>query len=190
MIKQAGYYDIAAGDLLIAPPLAQAGQFNESVILVGLKDEHGTQGWVINRPTGHRVSEILKDYDIQLSNDPELYWGGPVSHHTVWLLHSTEWRLPNTRQINDHWSVTSNERMFHYLAEGDAPRYFKVVMGYSGWNAGQLEEELRGEPPRKHSNSWLVLRNPDSEWISDRDDDELWREAVSLSVQQSVNRLF
>ena len=190
MIKQAGYYDVAAGDLLIAPPQAQMSSFNETVIIVGVHNNEGTQGWVVNKPTGHRVSEILKEYNIQLSNDPELYWGGPVSPHTVWLLHSPEWRLPNTRQINEHWCVTSNEQMFHCIAEGDAPRYFRVMMGYSGWTQGQLVEELKATPPRKHSNSWLVLRNPDTEWLAEQSEDDLWREAVAQSVQQSIDKLF
>lgn len=190
MINKAGFYDVQPGDLLIAPPQAEMGPFAESVMLVGVNNEEGTQAWVMNRATGHKVSEILKDYNIRLINDPDLYWGGPVSPHTVWMLHSPEWQLGNTRSINEHWAVTSNEAMFHHLADGDAPRYFKIMMGYAGWTRGQLNEELRGEPPRKQSQSWLILRDPDTEWLAEQSEEELWRDAVAQSVQQSVDRVF
>jgi len=190
MINQAGFYDVRPGDLLVAPPQADMGLFTESVALVGVNNEEGTQAWVMNRPTGARVSEILKDYNIQLINDPDLYWGGPVSPHTVWMLHSSEWQLGNTRPIDKYWAVTSNEAMFHHLADGDAPRYFKIMMGYAGWSRGQLVDELQGKPPRKQSHSWLILRNPDNDWLADQREDELWRDAVAQSVQQSVDRVF
>lgn len=189
-MNKAGFYDVQPGDLLVAPPQAAMGTFAESVILIGVNNEEGTQGWVMNRGTGHKVSEILKDYNIQLINDPELYWGGPVSPHTVWMLHSSEWTLGNTRKINDYWSVTSNEAMFHHLADGDAPRHFKIMLGYSGWARGQLNDELKGEPPRKQSQSWLILRHPDNEWLADQREEELWRDAVAQSVQQSVDSVF
>jgi putative transcriptional regulator len=190
MIKQAGRYEVHAGDLLVAPPQVQMGAFNETVILMGTVEPDGAQGWVMNRGTGHCLSEIVKDMGITLINDPELYWGGPVSPHTVWLLHDPGWSMSNTRQINEHWAVTSNEAMFHHIADGDAPRYFKIMLGYSGWAQDQLKDELQGEPPRKHNHSWLVLREPDTEWLAERDETELWREAIALSVQQTVDQLF
>jgi putative transcriptional regulator len=190
MIKQAGLHQIHAGDLLVSPPQVQMASFSETVILMGTVEADGAQGWVMNRPTGHGVSEILKDMDVELGTDFELYWGGPVSPHTVWLLHEPSWRMSNTRDINDQWAVTSNELMFHALAEGDAPRYFKIMLGYSGWDKNQLNEELEGKPPRRHNHSWLVLRDPDTDWLAERADSELWREAVALSVQQTVNQLF
>jgi putative transcriptional regulator len=189
MINRAGFYDVQPGDLLVAPPQANMGTFTETVILMGVNNEEGSQGWVMNRDTGHSVSEILKDYNIQLINDPVLYWGGPVSPHTVWMLHSTEWALGNTRKVNEHWAVTSNENMFHHLADGDAPRYFKVMMGYSAWTQGQLNQELKAEPPRQHSKSWLILRGPDTEWLAEQPEEELWRDAIAQSVQQTVDQL-
>jgi putative transcriptional regulator len=190
MLENAGFHDVRPGDLLVSPPQADMGSFSESVILMGVNNEEGTQGWVMNKPTGHRLSEILKDYNIELINDPELYWGGPVGLHTIWMLHSPEWQMNNTRPINEHWSVTSNQAMFHHLSDGDGPRYFKIAMGYSGWGTGQLNDELKGAPPRKHSHSWLILRNPDTGWLDEQNDDELWRDAVARSVQQSVDRVF
>lgn len=189
MSRTSEFYTVQSGDLLIAPPASSMGEFSETLILLAVNNQEGTQGWVMNRATGHTVSEILKDHAIDLINDPELYWGGPISPHTVWMLHSPEWQLSNTRVINQHWAVTSNESMFDYLADGDAPRYFKIMMGYSGWAPGQLAQELRAEPPRQHNQSWLVLREPDTEWLAEQDQTELWREAVSLSVQQAVDQL-
>lgn len=190
MIKQAGYYDVQAGDLIIAPPTVSTGLWTKTVILLGAHANDGSQGWVLNRPTGHYVSEILEGMDIDLSQDWPLYWGGPVSPQTVWMLHNPEWHLDNTRRINNEWSITSNQAMFHHLADGDLPKYFKIFMGYTGWGADQLKDELTAEPPRKQSQSWLTLRDADTNWILDEDEEGLWRSAVSQSIQQSVDNLF
>ena len=189
MIKSAGFYDVNAGDVIVAPPAVAHGVFHQTVILLGQHNQEGTQGWVMNRATGHGVSEIIKELNIELDQDIPLYWGGPVSPQTVWMLHSTDWALGNTREINSEWAVTSNEQMFHHIANGDEPSYYRVFMGYSGWVEGQLQEELMGEPPRKQSHSWLILRDPDTRWLIDRDPTELWTEAVSQSVQQSVDKV-
>lgn len=186
MIKSSGFYDINCGDLLVAPPSVKTSTFEHTVILLGQHNEEGTQGWVMNRDTGHGVREIIKDMGIQLLTDIPLYWGGPVSPQTVWMLHSSEWSLNNTREINSEWSVTSNEQMFHHISNGDEPQFYRVFMGYTGWADGQLQEELVGEPPLKHNTSWLVLRDPDTNWLIDRDPEELWSEAISQSVQQTV----
>lgn len=182
---------IKEGDLLVAPPAVKQGPWHESVIMIGIHDEGGTQGWVINRPTGHKMTDVLKESESELRFSPyldiDLYWGGPVQPHTVWLLHSPEWEMSNTRQINEHWSVTSNEQMFHHLADMDVPRYFKAIVGYSGWMPGQLFEELQGEPPRLHRNSWLTVKDPDPEELLSDHPTQLWNDAVNWSIKQSVD---
>ena len=191
MIKHTGIDSIEAGDLVIAPPSVDSGLWARAVILLGAHTQDGSQGWVLNKPTGHYVSEIVEGMDIDLQGrDWPLYWGGPVSPQTVWMLHSPEWHLENTRRINDRWSITSNQAMFHHLSDGDLPDYFKVFMGYAGWGQDQLIEELQGETPRKHSQSWLVLRDRSVDWIIDQDEEELWRSAVSYSIAQTVDQLF
>ena len=191
MIKHTGVYSIAAGDLIIAPPTVDSGLWAKTVILLGQHDEDGSQGWVLNRTTNHYVSEILEGMNVDLmGRDWPLYWGGPVSPQTIWMLHSPEWHLDNTRRIDDNWSITSNQAMFHHLADGDMPKYFKIFMGYTGWGADQLKQELTAEPPRKHSQSWLTLRDLDSQWVLDLDGEDLWRSAIGQSIQQSVDSLF
>jgi putative transcriptional regulator len=190
VIKQRSVPTPTEGGLLIAPPSIRDPHWAESVILLGQHGELGSQGWMFNRPTGHRVSEVVKGLDIDLDPELELFWGGPLATHTLWLLHSAEWTLANTQIINDQWAATSNDRMFHYLTAGSVPQYYRVIMGHCSWSPGQLQDEILGTPPRQHSQSWLLLNDPDQDWLFEQRHTELWREALNQSVDRAVQQLF
>lgn len=178
------------GGLLIAPPAVKDPHWAESVILLGQHSELGSQGWIVNKPTGHRVTEVVRGLDIDLDPELELFWGGPLATHTLWLLHSAEWTLSNTQIINDHWAVTSNDRMFHYLSAGSVPMYYRVIMGHCSWSPGQLMAEIQGQPPRQHSHSWLLLNDPDQDWLLEQRHTELWRDSVNQTVARAVDQCF
>jgi len=178
------------GGLLIAPPAIKDSNWAESVILLGQHGDLGSQGWIVNRPTGHKVSEVVKGLDVDLDPDLELYFGGPMASHTIWMLHTAEWTLANTQIIDQNLAVTSNERMFHYLTAGAAPQHYRIIMGHCSWSPGQLMDELRGEPPRQHSKSWLLLDQADRDWLFDQNHTELWRDAVNFSVDHAVQQIF
>lgn len=174
-----------SGDLLIAPPSMNDPSFARSVLLLLSGDtSSGTIALCVNRKLNITVDHL--DLDLEYDLDLPLFWGGPLLPQSIWMLHTSEWGLPATRDITDEWSVTSDHDMFPLLAAGSQPEYFRLFLGYSGWQQGQLLKELEGTPPWSRRNSWLVAKSITPQWLFDRPHTSLWREAISQSCQQAV----
>jgi putative transcriptional regulator len=179
---------IEPGDLLISPPNINDSRFEKTVLLVTHKAQAGSLALCLNRPSHHKVNEILKDVDLKLSNNFGLYWGGPVAQNTVWMLHDSKWNIDATLNINDNWAITSHSSMFHHLADGDYPEYFRCFFGQASWAPGQLEGELMGDPPWSKSHSWLMAKNPEPSWILNTNPKILWMESTQISGEQAIDR--
>lgn len=180
---------VRATDLLIAPPGIPDPRFKNSVLILTHNNQNGSFALCVNRPTGFHLNEILEDSNIAVPNPPRLpmYWGGPVSHNSIWMLHSTDWVCQHTVMLTSAWAMTSHEEMFHNLADGDTPKWFRMVMGYSSWAPGQLAAEMEGLGPWRKDHSWLVAHNLGPEWLFDQDPDDLWGSVVTLSSHQAVD---
>lgn len=178
------------GDILIAPHNMVDPRFKNSVILLTHHEADGSFGLCVNKPTEHTVKEMLENNDIRVSSDLNfpMYWGGPVGLNKIWMIHSPEWSSDHTVEINHQWSMTSNESMFHIIADGQVPKYFRVMFGFSAWGPDQLENELTGEPPWRKEHSWLIANAPSVEWLLDQEETDLWKSAVSLSATQAVDQ--
>ncbi len=181
--------EVRATDLLIAPPNMPDPRFRNSVLLLTHLHNKGAFALCVNRAMNFTLDEILQDSNVKIVNPPCLpvYWGGPMSVNSLWMLHSADWSCEGTTMISSAWALTSNEGMFHHIADGDVPRYFRIVMGYASWAPGQLEAELEGEGPWKKNNSWLVAQNLGPDWLLDQDPEELWSSVVTLSSHQAVD---
>lgn len=180
---------VRATDLLIAPPNMPDTRFRNSVLMLTHTHSRGAFALCVNRPMNFTLEEILQDSNVKIDNCPKLpvYWGGPVSGNSLWMIHSADWAVENTALITSAWAMTSSEEMFHCIADGDTPRQFRIVMGYSSWAPGQLEAELEGHGPWSKNNSWLVAQNLGPEWLFEQDPDELWSSVVTLSSHQAVD---
>ena len=174
------------GDCLIAPPRMQDSRFTKSVIMLTHFKSGAAFGLCLNKLSSHTVADLSPEIDCEMPHDVPLYWGGPVSAQTIWMLHSRDWNLDSTVEINEHWAMTSHVSMFHHLADGDRPRHYLMTFGFCGWSEGQLEAELRGSPPWTVESSWLTWRQPDSH-ILQVDSSELWRVATEQSAHQAVS---
>jgi len=179
---------IQTTDLLIAPPQIPDPRFKESVILMINVDPHlGALGLCVNRPTEVILEDLDLGIDLGVSLDFPVYWGGPVNTRTLWMLHSTDWSLPESVELNHQWSMTSTMEMFEGLAQGYVPSYFRLFAGYCSWAPGQLESELLGHPPWNRKHSWLVAGGVDPEWIFEQPEDQLWTSATTLCSHQAVD---
>lgn len=178
---------LSAGDVIVAPPTMQDLRFRRSSLLLTYYDLDGALAICLNKPTSHTLEKISLEVGLDRPLNFPMYWGGPVNPGTIWMLHSTEWSIANTLNINNDWSLTSNEKMFWCAHEGDLPRYFRFFHGFCSWQPEQLDRELQGVPPWSHKSSWLTLDQPNAEMLLETPVDEIWQQCIELSGQQAVS---
>ena len=178
---------LAQGDIIVAPPAMRDSRFRGSAILITYHDLDGSLGLCLNKPTSYTLDKITEEVGLDRPLNFPMYWGGPVNPGTIWMLHSPEWRLANTIDVNEGWSLTSNEQMFWAAQEADLPRYFRFFHGFCSWTSQQLDSELQGIEPWSHNSSWLTVEQPDAETLIEMPVEHLWQHCLTVSSHQAVS---
>ena len=136
-----------SGQFLLAMPGMGDPRFEKAVIAMCVHDENGALGIglgrIVPRITFH---DLLKQLDIDpgVAPDVSIHLGGPVEPQRGFLIHSTDWGGPESIQVGDRWTLSATLEILRAIAEGRGPRRWLAALGYAGWGAGQLEEELCG----------------------------------------------
>lgn len=135
-----------AGKLLLASPYANLNEvFNKTAIYVIHHGKKGAFGLIVNRPTTRVAAKTLLRSlrDPQCPNvDFDVYYGGPVENERGFILHDSDYKSDHLLEHNGCISVSTNMQVLEHTVYGRGPKNLMLVMGYTGWNAGQLEEEL------------------------------------------------
>ena len=140
----------AQGSILISEPFLQDAYFQRSVVLLVEHTQEGSMGFVLNKKTELSVNTFFAD----LQGFPEMpiYLGGPVSANRLFFIHSLgDLIIPNSLKINDHLYFDGDfSALIHYIQNGHSvDGKVKFFLGYSGWQEGQLHNEI-------DQNSWVV----------------------------------
>ena len=158
------------GQLLVAAPSMGDPRFERAVILIVQHDPTGAVGIVINKPAGeHSLASLLdalgqKGGDV--SGDVRVFSGGPVQPEVGLVVHSPDYRRPETVAINDRLSMTSSLDILRDIAAKKGPAKILVAFGYAGWGPDQLEREIEMQ-------AWGVAE-ADPQLIFDEDRDKVW----------------
>jgi putative transcriptional regulator len=167
------------GQFLIATPAMRDPRFDHTVILMLRHDRDGALGIVINRPAGERpLSELLGaigDKGAAVTGSVRVFGGGPVEPQIGFVIHSTDYRIAQTLDVDSRVAMTSSAQVLRDIADGKGPKKSLVAFGYAGWAPGQLEGELG-------RNAWYVAP-ADENLIFDDDRDKLWDHAVARRTQ-------
>ena len=161
---------------LIAMPNLADPNFFHTVTYICEHGESGAMGLVINRPIGLQLADIFEQLEIEIT-DPSahelpVYSGGPVQGDRGFVLHDSHSTWDSTLRITDDISITTSMDILQAIASGKGPGKSLVALGYAGWGAGQLEDELA-------QNAWL--NGPArSDIIFERPSDERWQAAANL----------
>ena len=142
-----------ANHLLISTADSGGGIFQNSVIYVCQHDKDGAFGIVINKPSKLLACELLKKlkaHDNSADKNPVLR-GGPVKPDQVFVLHSPAVSYDVTIQSGGDIAVTLSQDILVAAREGRAPQKILYAYGYTGWESGQLEEEVQ-------NNAWITLQ--------------------------------
>ena len=142
-----------AGHFLIAMPSLAEPPFSRSVAFICQHDEDGAVGLLINQLSEYRLGDVLAQMklecnDLELADAPVLI-GGPVQQERGFVLHREPGHWESSYRINAEWSVTTSRDILVAMANGEGPRLAVMALGYAGWSAGQLEQELK-------DNTWLT----------------------------------
>lgn len=162
--------------LLIAMPGLADPNFSSTVTLICEHNDDGALGIIINRPLTLTLSGLfnqlsVEDADSEAASDPVMA-GGPVGIERGFVLHGKEHSFENTLVVSDDIQLTLSRDVIDAMAVGDGPEKSLVAIGYAGWEAGQLEEEML-------ANSWLsVTATP--ELVFDTPFEERWESAARL----------
>ena len=174
-----GYLD---GRLLIAMPVMGDPRFERSVIYLCAHSSEGAMGIIVNRPAGSidfpgllvQLDIIKKVDQIKLPENAEsmkVLRGGPVETGRGFVLHSSDFYIEKaTLRIDDGICLTATVDILKAIASGAGPRHAILALGYAGWGAGQLENEIQ-------HNGWLHC-DADPDLVFGDDVDEKYLRAL------------
>jgi putative transcriptional regulator len=136
---------------LVAMPGMEDEQFANTVSLLCEHNDHGAIGLVINRPMTLSLVDMMKQMDLDrsaLDASIHVYWGGPVQPERGFVIHGEPGGWESSLSLEGGLFVTTSRDILRAIGEGQGPGEYVVVLGYAGWNEGQLEDEIL-------QNAWL-----------------------------------
>ncbi len=165
-----------SNQFLIAMPGLQDPNFSHTVTFLCEHNPEGAMGLLINRPTPMNLGDLATQLGVELG-EPDManvpvYHGGPVQPAQGFVLHTPQGEWDNTLELDADLALTVSQDIIEAIAQGLGPKKFLIALGYAGWGAGQLEDEIA-------ANSWL--NGPaDNHIIFDTPLDERWTTAAAL----------
>lgn len=137
------------GKILVADPSMMDTSFTRTVILLTEHNENGSVGFILNRPLGFKIKDIIPE----LNCNAEVFNGGPVEQDSLYFIHKSPDLIPNSIEIGEgiYWGGDF-ESIKELLNNGNFNLdNIKFFLGYSGWSSKQLLHELK-------ENSWQITK--------------------------------
>ena len=173
--SQSGSYNLT-GHFLIAMPQLDDGFFNHAVTYICEHDDTGSFGIIINQPTDNTLKEVVLemkiDSDDNYDDKQTIYIGGPVDQGRGFILHRPVGEWQSSLKVTDNIALTTSKDILNAIVNNEGPEDSIVALGYAGWAAGQLENEMA-------ANTWLSCP-ADEQIIFDTPIEERWKAAAKL----------
>lgn len=139
---------------LIAMPQLSDPTFSGTVTYICEHNDGGAIGLIINRPSTTTVSVLLSEIEIPMNNlaagEKTVLNGGPVQKNRGFVLHTPKGQWTSTLEVAQDIAMTTSKDILEAMGRGEGPDDVIVTMGYAGWGAGQLEQEIA-------DNAWLTV---------------------------------
>jgi putative transcriptional regulator len=155
--------------------------FARTVVYMCEHTDKGALGLVINKPIDIKLKKLFEKVELTLERedlaDQPVYFGGPVQTERGFVLHeklSDEGGHYNSSLAipGGELEMTTSKDVLEALSNGAGPRKILVTLGYAGWSAGQLEEEIG-------RNGWLTVESQ-ADIIFDTPPDKRYDRALAL----------
>ncbi len=140
-------------NFLIAMPGMVDPNFNGTLTYICDHSQQGALGVVVNRPIDLDLSMLFDQIGLPLPerlHRDAVYFGGPVQTERGFVLHTPPLKFSSTLVVNDTISLTTSKDVLEAVSKDAGPEKFMVSLGYAGWAAGQLEDEIK-------QNAWLSV---------------------------------
>lgn len=161
---------------LIAMPTFIDSFFYRSVIYICEHNEDGAMGLIINRPTQIMLDELFAHLEINntspLTKTTPVLFGGPVQKEQGMIIHDNTHQWKSTKPLDDQLFLTTSTDILEAVGTAPGPKNFLITLGYTGWESGQLEQELA-------DNTWLTVP-ANKDILFKLPNDERWEAAGKL----------
>ncbi len=156
----------AKGRLLLSEPFMGDYYFGRSVVLLAEHNSEGSFGLVLNKPVQKRVNEVTEDFP---ELDAPLFIGGPVEPNRLFFIHTLGHEISDAIEVTDglFWGGNMEDVIELAQIKKLTPENSRFFLGYAGWGAHQMEDELR-------RNSWAIT-TATSDFILKTDPALLWK---------------
>jgi len=157
---------VKKGRVLLAEPFMLDQNFKRAVILLCEHEMDGSLGFILNKPLEMTVNELIADFP---EFEAPVFYGGPVKTDTIHYIHSVGDLLEDSKQIarGVYWGGNFDQLKSLIKSGLIEPRDIRFFVGYSGWDLGQLAEEMK-------IRSW-VLANMDTNYVFSNKTKNLWQ---------------
>jgi putative transcriptional regulator len=156
------------GKLLVSEPMLADPNFFRSVVLLTRHDAEGSLGFVLNHMSVVNVDNVIPSFSIK--NIP-IFIGGPVGNDSLFFIHTIGNELNKTQKIMDGLYFGGDMEHLEFMLNNNLadPEQVRFFVGYSGWDPGQLANEIK-------ENSWIIASTTPEQVMSDSD--EYWKEVM------------
>lgn len=165
-------YKLQKGSLLLAEPFMNDPNFKRTVVLLTeYSEEEGSVGFVLSRPLPMRLNEVLEGMG---SFNARLNYGGPVQNDTLHYVHTMGDILEGSHEVQDGIYWGGNFEALKAMIQAGTVKKEEILffLGYSGWSAGQLEDEMSEK-------SWIVFNELNDKMLfSNSRPEELWKQVL------------
>ena len=163
------------GRILIAEPFLPGNYFNRSVIFLVAYGGKGAVGFILNKKVDVAIHDVLPGFP---EFEVDVYLGGPVATDSVYFIHKLGKKLPGSIHVLDdiYWGGDFEALKQMVINQSITPNDIRFFVGYSGWDAGQLEKEIKED-------SWLV-NDIDPGTIMQEMSQEVWADFVKKVGQR------
>lgn len=157
------------GRILVSEPYLPDPNFERTIILLCEHNDEGSFGFIMNKPSVAKLGDVMQDLQ---EIDAPVFIGGPVQQDTLHYIH----RLPDLEDSIEviegiYWGGNFEQLVSLIETKQVAASDIKFFLGYSGWSAGQIDEELKED-------SWIVSDKVNEELLFDIKAEAMWQYAL------------
>ncbi len=157
--------------LLVSMPQMLDPNFSRSVVLLAEYGKHGAFGLVVNRQMPEPAHAVIRaEPPIDIRRDVHLFVGGPVEPSRAWVLTAHKELDPEALELASGVFLSASPDLIRHALQSPPDATLRVIIGYAGWGAGQLDEELA-------SSAWLMAP-VDVNLVFDTPLDGMWEAAI------------